>query len=88
MTVFSIDVKIGDTVTVINDQPLRGNSIGPNLENGQEHEVSSIHICSCSQSHIGLGLPLEINYVTCYNCGSQLPKSTHWCHPSRFNVNS
>jgi hypothetical protein len=88
MTVFSIDVKIGDTVTVIKDQPLEGNSIGPNLEIGQEHEVNSIHECSCGQSHIDIRLPLEINYVTCYNCGAQLPKSTQWCHPSRFTVNT
>lgn len=76
----------GDHVTVINDQILPGNEVGPNIQNGQLWPVIKTHTCACGEEHVDIGILSTLNYVTCYKCEENLPESTkiHWCHSSRF----
>lgn len=76
--------EVNDTVKCINEKPLSGNDVAPKLTVGTEYQVKEIHTCECGSKHIGLGLPLDYNWVKCYECKEELPITTHWCHPSRF----
>ena len=79
--------EVNDNLICINDKPLQGSFdsiendrdpkdvIGPPVKNGENYTAGNIHICECGKQHI---------YVSCFDCGDKLPKTTHWCHPSRF----
>ena len=79
-------IKVEDTVLCINNKPLAGNDIAPPLKEGENYPVTEIYTCGCGKQHIGVGLKAEVNYVTCYDCEEKMPLTTHWCHPSRFEV--
>lgn len=75
-------------LTAINNKPLPGNDIAPNLIIGEKYAEVSRIICDCGQEHIDVGLQSVHNYIRCYNCKKELPKGDmiHWCHPSRFKI--
>lgn len=77
-------MNINDKVICISNKPLSGNDIAPQLVEGQEYSIQEIHTCKCGKEHINVGLPMEVNYVRCYDCREELPTTSHWCHPSRF----
>lgn len=79
-------IKPGDSLIVMNDKPLKGNDVGPEIKSGDVHTCRSVHMDSKGNPHIDIGLPLKVNYVTSYETGEELPKTTHWCHPSRFVI--
>lgn len=67
-----------------NSKPLVGNDIAPPLKEGEEYSLIDIHICKCGKQHYNVGLPLNVNWVKCYDCKEELPLTNHWSHPSRF----
>lgn len=77
--------NLNDNVTCLNAKPLSGNNVAPPLTEGSSYPVSEIHTCGCGKQHLGLGLPMNYNWVKCYTCGEEMPTHTHWCHPSRFS---
>jgi hypothetical protein len=80
------EVAVGDEVKVVNNHLLEGNTIKPNLVLHAKHEVKDVFVCGCGEVHLDIGLPLEINYVSCYKCREELPlkNNTHWCNSIRF----
>jgi hypothetical protein len=76
--------ELNDALTCVNAKPLSGNDVAPPLKEGEPYVVKEIHICKCGKQHLGLGLPMEYNWVKCYDCAEELPLTTHWAHPSRF----
>ena len=78
--------KIGDEVVVINSLLLPGKVICPDLSSGQNKSVVGICVDRYGNQHIDVGLVSELNYVTSYETGEDLPggDKIHWCHPSRF----
>lgn len=81
-------VTIGDTLICKNITPLGNNKIAPPLELEKEYPALNTTTCSCGKQHIDVGLVSEYNYVRCFDCEEELPKSDkiHWCHPSRFEI--
>lgn len=84
-------IELDMALTCVNKQPLPGNDVAPALDEGGSYTLKSIHICDCTQAHFDVGLTLKYNYVRCYQCKKELPKTMgldsrliHWCHPSRF----
>ena len=76
--------EINDNVTCVNSAPLKGNDVAPPLTEGSAYQVLDIHTCGCGKKHLNVGLPMNINWVKCYDCAEELPSNTHWSHPSRF----
>lgn len=81
-----MEPQINSKVICKNSNPLPGNDIAPPLKTGEEYTVTEIHTCKCGKHHLNVGLPLEVNWVTCYDCNQKLPNHTHWSHPDRFVV--
>lgn len=81
-TIFSV----GDSVEATNNQPLKGNDKAPALVIGQTYPVINIILDRDGNQHLDVGLKSDLNYVTSYETGEQLPDGhkIHWCHPSRF----
>jgi hypothetical protein len=79
-----MNIEINDSVTCNNIKPLQGCDIAPPLKQDEKYSIKDIHICGCGKQHFDVGLPLEVNWVKCHACQQELPKTTHWCHPSRF----
>ncbi len=79
-------IEVGNKLKVINDKKLPGNEYGPAIKNDEEYTCKSIHLDSKGNQHIDIGLKLELNWVTSYETKETLPPSTHWCHPSRFEI--
>ena len=79
-------IKLNDEVTCNNAEPLKGNTIAPPLKLGADYSIKAIWFCRCNKPHYDVGLPLDVNYVTCVDCREELPLTTHWCHPSRFTL--
>lgn len=79
-------MELGDKLKVVNILPLKNNSIAPDLDVLKEYECKEIFVCKCGEEHIDVGLELNLNYVECYKCRETLPKTTHFCHSSRFIV--
>lgn len=77
-------IQINDTIKCENSKPLDGNDVAPKLTEGQHYKLIGIHTCQCGRQHYNVGLPLEVNWVKCYECKDELPDGTHWCHTSRF----
>lgn len=77
----------GELITCINIEPLKNNSIAPDLELNKEYSVKELFTCKCGEKHVNIGLPLNVNFVECYKCRETLPKTNHWCHSSRFERN-
>lgn len=82
------NAKVGDTIICKNDKKLAGNEVAPPLELEKEYPLKEIYTCQCGQEHFNVGLESNYNWVTCYKCGTQIPKGDliHWCHPSRFTI--
>lgn len=80
------NLLVNDEIKCVNQNLLEGNSNGPDVKLGDIYPLKSIHTCSCGKQHYDVGLPLTLNYVTCYDCKEELPDTTHWCHPSRFEL--
>jgi len=68
-----------------NDKPFPINEYGPPLTEGNEYSLIEIFTCGCGEQHYNVGLELHLNYVQCYKCREDLPKTNHWCHSSRFS---
>ena len=79
-----MNIQVNDTLICVNSKPLAGNDIAPPVTEGNEYPLKEIHKCSCGKEHYNVGLPMEVNYVRCYDCTEELPTTNHWCHPSRF----
>jgi hypothetical protein len=91
-------IEIGNIVKCINSKPLEytkniknpqythEDEVAPPLTEGKEYPVTDIHVCGCGKQHIGLGLKVNVSFVTCFDCEEKMPLTTHWCHPSRFEV--
>lgn len=80
--------KLGDKIKCVNDSPLSGNTVGPDLVIGEEYPVRNICIDKQGNQHIDVGLLSELNYVKSWDTGEELPQGDviHWCHPSRFTL--
>jgi hypothetical protein len=81
-----MEIMPGMKLKCIFAEKLPGKEHGPNLKKGDEYECKSVHIDSKGNAHINVGLPLEINHVTSFATGEELPGGTHWCHPNRFVI--
>lgn len=77
---------IGDLLIVVDDKPLPGNTLGPDIIKGDSHYLKDILICQCGQKHYNVGTYSILNFIRCYSCGENLPDddNVEWCHPSRF----
>jgi len=69
---------------VINDKPMLGNEIGPDIKLNDEHELVAKFKCACGEEHYDIGLKMDVNWVECYKCRETLPPDIRWCHSSRF----
>jgi hypothetical protein len=78
----------GETVKVINAEPLKGNEIAPPLMVGDKYKVKEIQLDKNGNQHIDIGLPSAYEFIRSYETGEQLERGNkiHWCHPSRFEV--
>ena len=81
-----IAIMSGMILKCIFSQKLPGKEHGPNLKQNETYKCLGVHLDSKGNPHIDIGLPLEINYVSSYATGEELPPTTHWCHPNRFVV--
>lgn len=81
-----MEIVVGAKLKCIFAEKLPGKDKGPELVKGNEYECKSIHLDSKGNPHIDVGLALEINSVTSFATGEELPPNTHWCHPNRFVV--
>lgn len=88
-------IEVGDVIECISTAPLpRNDGVGPKLILHEKYQLIGIRICpKCETEHYDIGLKLEINFVTCYYCKTELKVETklseglgeiHYCHPSRF----
>jgi hypothetical protein len=77
-----------NTGLCINDQPMPGNSIGPEVKVGTLYDIKDVYVCKCGEKHFNIGLPLKLNFVECYKCRETLSPTNHWCHSSRFEPTS
>lgn len=77
--------EVGDDVEIVNDQPLKGNSVSPPVTMGGKHKVKDITLDKEGNQHLDLGLESDYSYITSYETGEELPNgdTVHWCHPSR-----
>lgn len=71
-------------IIVINDKPMPGNDIGPDIKNNEEYDLASTYTCKCGEKHYNIDLPMDVNFVECYKCREILPSYIRWCHSSRF----
>ncbi len=80
--------KTGQTVKVINTEPLKGKEIAPPLDSEKEYKILGICKDSQGNQHLNVGLISKVSYVTSYETGEELPNGhiIHWCHPSRFEL--
>lgn len=80
--------NVGDTIKCKNDSPLSGNTFAPDLVIGEDYPVKHIITDSKGNQHLDVGLKSELNYVTSWDTGEELPDGdkVHWCHPSRFSL--
>lgn len=78
--------KIGEKIKAINNQPLNGNDIAPELILGNEYKIQDIVLDKKGNQHLDVGLKSKVNYVCSIETGEKLPKGNiiHWCHPLRF----
>ncbi len=80
----NMTIEINDKVICINSKVLQGNDVAPPLTESSTYEVIGIYTCACGKQHLNVDLPLNYNWVKCYDCKEELPMTNHWCHPSRF----
>jgi hypothetical protein len=80
------EIKQGDHLTVIFDQPLPGNDVAPPIKRGQAYVCKGVYTDSDGHDHIDIGLPMNVSYVRSYATDERLPPTTHWCHPNRFVI--
>ena len=80
------EINIGTKLRAVFVAPLPGNDIAPPLNNGEEYVCKGIHIDSKGNLHVGVGLPMNVNWVKSYATGEILPSTQHWCHPNRFII--
>lgn len=75
-----------EVVTVINIDPLPGNTVAPPLRMGAALAIKEVITDRNGNQHIDVGLASNYNYITSYETKEELPRgdSIHWCHPSRF----
>lgn len=83
-------MKVGDKLLVINIDKLSGHDVAPPLTLGETVELIQIIHDSAGHPHFHVGLTSNYNWVTSYETGEKLPNGDliHWCHPSRFTLNS
>ena len=83
-----IDFKIGNTIKVINDKPLKGNENGPYIKLDSEHSILNIILDKKGNQHLDIGVKSPYSYITSYETGEELPNgdTIQWCHPSRFEL--
>lgn len=79
---------IGDIVKIENDAPLSGNTEAPPVVIGDEYPIEHIVLDKKGNQHLDLGLKSELNFVTSWETGEQLPDGDkiHWVHPSRVKL--
>lgn len=82
------DLKVADILIARNIEPLEGKTIAPPLTKDAEYVVEDIYTCKCGSKHLDMGLKSLHNFITCFECGEELPHGDeiHWCHPSRFEA--
>src|SRR5690606_12606755 len=80
--------EIGQTVKVVLVDPLPGNDVAPDLTLGDHKVIQDICTDRKGNQHLDVGLESNINYVTSWETGEELPGGdiVHWCHPSRFEL--
>ncbi len=78
--------KVGDKVVCINILPLEGNGVAPPLTQNGNYEIKQTYVCTCGLDHYDVGLVSQYGSITCYKCGTPIPKGDkiHWCYPLRF----
>jgi ethanolamine utilization protein EutA (predicted chaperonin) len=85
-----VEAKDGLKAICVNADPLPGNEIGPVLELGKSYPVNGLTLDSKENQHLDVGLVSTLSYVRSYETGEQLKDGNkiHWCHPSRFILES
>lgn len=80
--------EIGNKVKVVNVKPLGGRDTAPKLVLEEEKTVVGICLDRAGNQHLDVGLVSDLNYVTSFETGEQLPNGNliHWCHPTRFEL--
>lgn len=80
--------EVEHKVRVVNVKPLGGRDTAPKLTLGEEKTVHGICLDKDGNQHLDVGLVSDLNYVTSFETGEQLPNGNliHWCHPSRFEL--
>lgn len=73
-------------IVAINIDILSKSGIKPRLEQDKEYKLLNECVCKCGQIHYDIGLKSIYNFVSCYMCGQELPKSDtiHWANSIRF----
>lgn len=90
MPIIETKIEKDNNLKCVKTDPLTGNTVGPDLSSEKDYVANEVYTCKCGQKHIDVGLKSHLNWVKCYNCEEELPRGIeiHWCHPSRFEINS
>lgn len=80
--------NVGDILIAIFNKPLPGKDIAPKLELKKEYEVKHFIEDKKGNRHIDVGLQNDVNSVTSFETGEELPSGIRWCHPNRFILKS
>lgn len=77
--------KEGQEVIIVNNEILKGNTVGPTLTLGDVKKIKRIILDKNGNQHLDLGLKSRYMYIRSYETKEELPNgdSIHWVHPSR-----
>lgn len=80
--------KVGQTVKVINDAPLSGNTVAPPVIIGDEYEIIHIITDKKGNQHLDLGIESKYEFIKSWETDEELPDGNkiHWVHPSRVQL--
>lgn len=83
-----IKIENNQVLLCINDNYLSDTGKKPPVTINDKYNLKQSYICKCGQTHYDIGFVSKLNWVTCYLCGEDLPKSDeiHWAHSSRFTI--
>lgn len=78
--------NVGDVITCLNIDPLKGNDVAPPLAENNKYTVLAIVKDAKGYQHLDVGLKSQYNFIRSAETGEHLPNGDkiHWCHPSRF----
>jgi len=79
---------VGDIIKIINDAPLSGNTVAPDVIIGDEYPVEHIVEDSKGNQHLDIGLKSMYEYIRSWETGEELPNGDkiHWVSPHRVQI--